>query len=100
MGVPGRAFLTLLILLLISCSPENHSAKVVKGVLDLRHIEQGDDFTVRMNGEWEFFFGTFIYGTPGEIVDTLTPDCYGKVPGYWSKYTVDSLQLPRFGYGT
>lgn len=100
MGVPGRVFLTLLILLLISCSPENHSEKVVKGVLDLRHIEQGDDFTVRMNGEWEFWFGTFIYGIPGGISDTLTPDCYGKVPGYWSDYTVDGRKLPQFGYGT
>jgi len=100
LGVPGRVFLTLLILLLISCNPENHSEKVVKGVLDLRHIEQGDDFTVRMNGEWEFWFGTFIYGIPGGIPDSLKPDCYGKVPGYWSDYTVDGRKLPSFGYGT
>jgi hypothetical protein len=58
-------------------------------VLDLRHIEQGDEFTVRMNGEWEFYFGTFINGIPGDISDTLTPDCYGRVPGYWSDYRVD-----------
>ncbi|MEZ4999087.1 MAG: hypothetical protein R2758_17135 [Bacteroidales bacterium] len=43
------------------------TSRVEKGVVDLRHIEQGDDFTVRLNGEWEFWFGTFIYGTPGVI---------------------------------
>ncbi|MCK7534543.1 MAG: hypothetical protein MZV63_27810 [Marinilabiliales bacterium] len=66
--------------------------RVAEGVLDLRHIQQGDEFTVRMNGEWEFYFSTFIYGTPGEISDSLHPDCYGRVPGYWNEYTVDGRQ--------
>ncbi|NLE35372.1 MAG: hypothetical protein GX622_09735 [Bacteroidales bacterium] len=99
-GVPWRFFLSVVFLLLISCSNEDVPSRVEKGVLDLRHLEQGDDFSVRMNGEWEFWFGTFIYGSPGEITDTLVPDCYGRVPGYWSEYTVDGARLPRFGYGT
>ncbi len=74
--------------------------RVEKGVLDLRHIEQGDMFTVKMNGEWEFYFNEFLYGKPGSISDSLVPDCYGEVPGYWSEYTVDGKRLPRFGYGT
>jgi len=74
--------------------------RVDKGVLDLRHIEQGDMFSVKMNGEWEFYFSKFLYGEPGHISDTLTPDCYGTVPGYWAEYSVDGKRLPRFGYGT
>jgi hypothetical protein len=74
--------------------------RVEKGVFDLRHLQQGDDFTVRMNGEWEFYFSKFLYGEPGQISDTLTPDCYGTVPGYWSEYSVGGKKLPRFGYGT
>lgn len=74
--------------------------RVDKGVLDLRHIEQGDMFSVKMNGEWEFYFSKFLYGEPGHISDTLTPDCYGTVPGYWAEYSVDGKNLPRFGYGT
>ena len=100
MGVPGKIFLTLLLQVILSGSAAGVSAKVENGVLDLREIQQGDEFTVRMNGDWEFYFGTFIYGIPGDILDTLTPDCYGKVPGYWSEYTVDGKRLPRFGYGT
>lgn len=99
-GVPWRLFLSVVSLLLISCSNEDVTSRVEKGVLDLRHLEQGDDFSVRMNGEWEFWFGTFIYGSPGDISETLVPDLYGKVPGYWSKYTVDGSRLPRSGYGT
>jgi signal transduction histidine kinase len=74
--------------------------RVDNGVLDLRYIEQGDMFTVKMNGEWEFYFNEFLTGTPGSISDSLVPDCYGAVPGYWSEYTVDGKRLPRFGYGT
>jgi len=74
--------------------------RVEKGVLDLRHIQQGDEFTLKMNGEWEFYFNKFLYGEPGHPRDTLTPDCYGTVPGYWSEYSVGGKRLPRFGYGT
>lgn len=94
---------TTVALLCLVCLSGHASAvtpKVTGGVLDLRQIQQGDEFTVRMNGDWEFYFGTFIYGTPGEISDTLHPDCYGRVPGYWSDYTVDGRKLPRFGFGT
>jgi len=100
MGVPGRASFTLLFLVLLTGTATGISGRVEKGVLDLRHIEQGDEFTVKMNGEWEFYFGSFIYGIPGKICDTLTPAFYGKVPGYWCDYTVDGKRLPRFGYGT
>jgi hypothetical protein len=74
--------------------------KVEKGVLDLRHIRQGDAFTVKMNGEWEFYFNTFLYATPDFSNDTLSSSCYGKVPGYWSTYEINGKRLPRFGYGT
>jgi len=100
MDVQRKALLSLLILILGSGIASGVTSRVEKGVLDLRHIEQGDEFSVKMNGEWEFYYGTFIYGIPGRIIDTLTPDCYGKVPGYWSDYTVDGQRMPRFGYGT
>jgi len=100
MVVPRYALLSLLILILGSGIASGSPARVEKGVLDLRHIEQGDDFSVRMNGEWEFYSGTFLHGIPGHICDTLTPDCYGRVPGYWSEYRVDGQRLPRFGFGT
>lgn len=104
MNVQVSALKSITLALLCLVSVPFHASpapvRVDHGVLDLRHIEQGDEFTVRMNGEWEFYFSTFIYGTPGEISDSLHPDCYGRVPGYWSEYTVEGRKLPRFGYGT
>lgn len=100
MGVPGKILASLVILVIISCQAALASPRVEKGVLDLRHIQQGDEFSTRMNGEWEFYFGTFIYGTPGHITDTLSPVCYGKVPGFWNDYTIDGQNLPKFGFGT
>ncbi|MCA1741722.1 MAG: hypothetical protein LC630_04500 [Bacteroidales bacterium] len=99
-SVLKRLTVTTLCLVLLSGHSSAVTPRVTEGVLDLRHIQQGDEFTVRMNGDWEFYFSTFIYGTPGEISYTLHPDCYGRVPGFWSEYTVEGALLPRFGYGT
>lgn len=99
-SVLKKLTITLLCLVFISGHASAVTPRVTGGVLDLRHIQQADEFTVRMNGDWEFYFSTFIYGTPGEITDTLHPDCYGRVPGFWNEYTVDGIRLPRFGYGT
>jgi len=90
----------LLLIFLVQPGIAAEPVRVEKGVLDLRHIEQGDKFSIKMNGEWEFFFSRFIY-KPEEITgDSLKPDCYGRVPGYWSDYIVNGCKLPRFGFGT
>lgn len=90
----------MLCLLMADVSLSGAPVKMEKGVLDLRHIEQGDEFSIRMNGEWEFYFNRFIGGQADTRTDTLKPDCYGKVPGYWSDYRIKGKKLPRFGYGT
>ncbi|HWR74302.1 MAG TPA: HAMP domain-containing sensor histidine kinase, partial [Bacteroidales bacterium] len=95
-----RAITVLISLLLVQELLTGAPVRVEKGVLDLRNIQQGDEFTLKMNGEWEFYFNKFLYGEPGHISDTLTPDCYGTVPGYWAEYSVGEKRLPRFGYGT
>ncbi len=101
MGVPGKSLLlSLLVSLILSAEGYSITARVERGVLDLRVLEQGDAFSVRMNGEWEFYFGTFIHGSRETLSDTLTPDCWARVPGFWRNYTVAGERLPRFGYGT
>ncbi len=62
--MPKRTATILISLFLLQCLVTGAPLKVEKGVLDLRHIRQGDAFTVKMNGEWEFFFNKFLYTTP------------------------------------
>lgn len=72
--------------------------EVTEGVLDLRQIEQGDEFSVRMNGEWEFYFDRFL--DPSVWNDSVNPDCYGEVPSYWTSYRINGHKLPGFGFAT
>ncbi|MCK7530449.1 MAG: hypothetical protein MZV63_05095 [Marinilabiliales bacterium] len=67
---------------------------VRKGVLDLRYIEQGDEFSVKMNGEWEFYFNKFLTSSPSRGSDSLKPDCYGSVPSFWSDYRRRRKETP------
>ena len=96
-----RAIIAALItLLLVSCQKSVTPVTVSKGVLDLRHIEQGDEFSIKMNGEWEFYFNKFLTSSPSRSSDSLKPDCYGSVPAFWSDYRIDGKKLPGFGFAT
>ena len=98
--MPKRTSAILISLFLLQSLLTGAPLKVEKGILDLRHIKQGEAFTVKMNGEWEFYFNNFLYKTPDFSNDTLSSHCYGKVPGYWSAYVINGKRLPRFGFGT
>jgi len=95
-----RTSAILISLFLLQSLVNGAPLKVEKGILDLRRIKQDEAFTVKMNGEWEFYFNNFLYKTPDLGTDTLSLHCYGKVPGYWSTYVVNGKRLPRFGFGT
>jgi hypothetical protein len=41
---------------ILNLSAVEVAPKVVKGVLDLRNISNRDQFTVALNGEWEFYW--------------------------------------------
>jgi signal transduction histidine kinase len=90
----------LISFLLLSLQSAGAPVKVQRGVLDLRYIEQGDEFSVKMNGEWEFYFNKFLYSSPKGDTVPLIPDLYVTVPAYWSDYRIEGRKLPRFGYAT
>lgn len=100
MGEQVKIILLLLLPFLVSLRTTGTPVRVEAGVLDLRHLEQGDNFSVRMNGEWEFHYSAFIYGTPGKTESYVSPDCLGRVPGFWNDYIIEGKRLPRLGYGT
>jgi signal transduction histidine kinase len=93
----------ILPLLLFALTPDLYPAdaplKVIKGVIDLREINNPDKFHLYLNGDWEFYWQKmlrphdFVYSNP-------KPDYYGKVPSYWTEYPQDSVSTSQFGYAT
>jgi len=75
------------------------SPKAIKGILDLREINNPDNFIVKLNGEWEFYWKKML--RPYDfIAGNHKPDYYGNVPSYWTDYPRESVKTERFGYAT
>jgi signal transduction histidine kinase len=70
-----------------------------KGVLDLRGIDNPDNFIVTMNGEWEFYWNQMLLPDDFKKTGRGTP-YYGKVPSYWTDYPQDKVKTAKFGYAT
>jgi signal transduction histidine kinase len=71
----------------------------VKGVIDLRKIDNPDHFIIKLNGEWEFYWNKMLH--PHDFKNgRYKPDYFGNVPSYWSDYPEDSVKTDKFGYAT
>jgi len=71
----------------------------IKGILDLRKIDNPDHFIIKLNGQWEFYWNKML--RPNDFkTATIKPDFYGKVPSYWTDYPTESVKTDKFGYAT
>ncbi len=70
-----------------------------KGIMDLRSIGKDKAFIVNLNGEWEFYWNKMLRPNDFEN-NSFLPDCYGKVPSYWTDYQKLSVKTERFGFAT
>lgn len=74
-------------------------SKATKGVIDLRSIDNPDNFNINLNGEWEFYWNKLLH--PHDFqTKKINPDYYGKVPSYWTSYPEDSIRTEKHGYAT
>ncbi len=70
-----------------------------QGIMDLSSLENDKDFSVSLNGEWEFYWKKMLH--PHDFENkSIQPDCYGKVPSYWTEYQKLSVKTEPFGYAT
>jgi len=89
----------LLPLFTMTLNAKGSSPKAIKGILDLREINNPDNFIVKLNGEWEFYWEKML--RPYDfIAGNHKPDYYGNVPSYWTDYPRESVKTERFGYAT
>jgi signal transduction histidine kinase len=81
--------------LLLSQSPS-----AIKGVFDLRQIQNKDKFIYTLNGEWEFYWMKMLHPHDFTPPSNYKPDIYGKVPSYWTDYSGAGLKTEKDGYAT
>ncbi|MCB1191968.1 MAG: response regulator [Leptospiraceae bacterium] len=98
-----KTLLCISIFVLIGCkqSSVNHKVPEAKnGVIDLRSWDFGRDGTVKLSGEWEFYWHQFLYGFDFQAPNN--PEILGMigVPGSWSEFEFDKKKLDGHGYAT
>jgi signal transduction histidine kinase len=71
----------------------------VKGVMDLRKTAN-DNFSVKLNGEWEFYWKRLLKPDDFLIDNSLKPDLFGPVPSYWTSYQSESVKISSMGFAT
>jgi signal transduction histidine kinase/DNA-binding NarL/FixJ family response regulator len=71
----------------------------VNGVLDLTHWNAEKDGAVRLNGEWEFYFGRLL--SPDDFKGHFPAGgTLQKVPSKWSLYKIGGKRLSPYGTAT
>ncbi len=71
-----------------------------QGVIDLRDIENKEKFILKLNGEWEFYWGKMLHPHDFTQPEKYKPDFYGKVPSYWTDYARESVKTKKMGFAT
>lgn len=92
-------YLLLLFAYTADLNADISNPKAVRGVIDLRGINNPNHFIVRLNGEWEFYWNKMLH--PYDFKNgNYVPDYFGNVPSYWTDYPQESVKTEKFGYAT
>ncbi len=75
-------------------------AKPEKGILELQNYDFNEQWYLKLDGEWEFYWKAFV--DPDAFAKGQAPDptLYVNVPGYWKDYQHDALDFGGEGYAT
>ena len=71
-----------------------------KGLLDLSGIDLKESGTIRLRGEWEFYWLHLL--TPKDFNNNskIIKPKFMNIPGIWSEYKINGEKLPPDGYAT
>ncbi|MBF0118336.1 MAG: response regulator [Desulfobacterales bacterium] len=76
---------------------DNKNPYAQNGILDLRDWDFEKDGIIDLNGEWEFYWGKFIYPKDLSLEKT---SAFIKVPEIWDNVEINGIKLKGTGYGT
>ena len=100
MKIRSLIFILLITLTCLSATYGKSSVQTaVKGVLDLRKVNNPAHFIVTLNGDWEFYWNEMLNPSDFREQRAKSP-YYGKVPSYWTDYPKDKIQTAKYGFAT
>jgi signal transduction histidine kinase len=99
MKIAGKFLFLFILFYALDNSAYGSEPSAVKGVIDLRKTAN-DNFTVRLSGEWEFYWKKLL--NPDDFLsgNNIKPDLFGTVPSYWTSYSTKSVKTTRMGFAT
>jgi serine phosphatase RsbU (regulator of sigma subunit) len=97
-------FLCFFILFSYSGCGKNTSGKkppeALQGVLDLRNWDFQKDGLVTLDGDWEFYWHSFLVSGKVPLNSIEKEKVFIHVPDPWNSYQINGQNLSRAGYGT
>ena len=73
--------------------------KVEQGVIDLTNWDFERDGVVKLNGDWEFYWNSFLMDLPSNARHYINSG-YMFVPGLWNNKQINEITLPGHGYAS
>ncbi|MFB9276961.1 ATP-binding protein [Cohnella cellulosilytica] len=71
-----------------------------QGVMDLTQWDFQRDGTIKLVGEWDFYWHRLLTSEDFAEPGSLKPSGYADMPNVWNPYRIDGKRLPGYGYAT
>jgi len=97
-GIKAKLF--ILCLLLSSGLYAFETPRATEGIFDLRNSFSSGVDVFSLNGAWEFYWNNLLEPEDFLCPNPPKPDIFGKVPSYWTDYTINAKSLPQTGFAT
>ncbi len=94
------SYFTILLLLNSSISIAKTNLAIKNGLLDLREETITQKYLIKLNGEWEFYWGKMLRPYNFNKSDTPAPDAFARIPAYWTDLNYYGKKLEGQGYAT
>ncbi len=96
--------LVIVILVFSSACQQSNTRKIppkaVKGILDLRGWDFQRDGSLRLDGEWEFFWNELLDPNSPPVRSSKNEKHYISLPDHWNGYELENKELPNIGYAS